>query len=71
MTKTFKRASGWVSEAKVPSEAATRMRRSLVVEAGTHLHDARIIGAGGLVGALDQFQLGGDLCVCCRQPAMG
>ena len=28
MTKTFKRASGWVSEAKVPSEAAMRMRRS-------------------------------------------
>ena len=28
MTKTFRRASGWVSLAKVPSEAATRMRRS-------------------------------------------
>ena len=28
MTKTLRRARGWVSEAKVPSEAATRMRRS-------------------------------------------
>ena len=28
MTKTLRRASGWVSEAKVPSEAAMRMRRS-------------------------------------------
>jgi hypothetical protein len=28
MTKILRRASGWVSEAKVPSEAATRMRRS-------------------------------------------
>ncbi len=28
MTKTLRRASGWVSLAKVPSEAATRMRRS-------------------------------------------
>ncbi len=28
MTKTLRRARGWVSEAKVPSDAAMRMRRS-------------------------------------------
>jgi hypothetical protein len=35
----------------------------LVVEAGADLGDARVEGAGGLVGALDQGELGGDFGV--------
>ena len=63
MTKTLKRASGWVSEAKVPSEAAMRMRRSSSLSRDADLRDAGIEGAGGLVGALDELELGGDLGV--------
>ncbi len=37
----------------------------LVVEAGANLGDAGVEGAGGLVGALDQRELGGDLGVGC------
>jgi len=51
MTKTFRRASGWVSLAK------------LVVEARANLGDAGVVCSGGLVGALDECELGCDLGV--------
>ncbi len=35
----------------------------LVVEAGADLGDARVVGAGGLVGALDESEFGGDFGV--------
>ena len=38
-----------------------------VVIAGANFLDARIVGAGGLVGAHDQFNFGGDLSVHRRQ----
>ena len=45
MTKTLRRASGWVSEAKVPSDAGDEDAAHLVGEAGANLHDAWIVAA--------------------------
>jgi len=38
----------------------------LVVITGAHLHDTRVVGAGGAVGAHDQLKLGGDTRVGIR-----
>jgi hypothetical protein len=61
MTKTLRRQRGWVSEAKAPSEAAMRMRRSSSLSSRRGPGRCGVEGAGGAIGAQDQFEAGGEV----------
>jgi hypothetical protein len=63
MTKTLRRASGWVSEAKVPSEAAMRMRRSSSLKPARTWVMRGSKARAALSARMDERELGGDLGV--------
>ena len=66
-----KRHSGCVSLAKCAVGGRDENAPQLLAVAGAHLHDARIVGAGGAIGAQNQLETRGEVEVEAAEAGQG